>query len=362
MVCFLFALSTLTACGAQIIDELGLVDVIAYDVSDDEQEPLQVTINYPTITQDGEFDNKTLSTNAKSSKDSRMKFQNETNLHLVSGQVGVALFGEELAEKGLNDILDTFMRDPSIGARVMLAIGEGKAKDLLMHKQGGVVSATYIRTFLEHISERKESTVYNMFQFVRDMHDEGSDSVIPYFSMEDKKIKLNGYALFKGDRYVKKLSNDESRILFLLRKDVPKGTFTINIDESEEKESKVLMFDYHQQRSEIAVKMSRGQPVKADIYIDIEGSVLEYSGKEGLDEEKNQRKLEKKINAYLNEKSTELIAILQEEGVDPLSIGSHVRSKMKYNEWKEMNWEEIYQAMDIAVHTRMKFMDIGKAK
>lgn len=359
----LIILSLLTGCGEQIIDELGLLDVIAYDDSGNEDEPLTVTINYPTITEDGEFEHKTLSVNAKSSKDSRRRLQKSTNLQLVSGQVSVALFGEELAEKGLNDIFDTFMRDPSIGSRVMLGVTAGQAKGLLLHEQKGVSSAVYIRTFLENLRQKKESVNYNIYQFVRDMKDEGVDPIAPFFSIEGKEITLDGYALFNDSRYVGKLSNDESMYLFFLRKDIPKGTFTMDIPHSEQEgEKRVLMFNYYRQHQKLDIKMSGSQPVKADIYIDIEGSVLEYTGEEPLDEVHNQEKLERKVNAYLTEKSAELLKFLQETGVDPLGIGSHVRSKMTYEEWKELDWNTVYPAMDITVHSNMKFMDIGQVK
>ncbi|UII57096.1 Ger(x)C family spore germination protein [Cytobacillus spongiae] len=360
----LYCALLLSGCSQHIIDDLALIDTVTYDLSENEEKPLTVAVNYPIVTKEGDFDNEVLSVDAKSSKDARLQFKNMTNLELVSGQLTVALFGEEFAKTGISDILDTFMRDPSLGPRVYFAISEGRAIDFINLKpKQGPNPPKYLRTIFERAAYTKEVTNYNSLQFIRDYFDDGIDPIMPYIILKDGKINLDGYALFDRDQFIEKISPEQASILFFLRKDIPRGTISMEV--GREKESnfpKQLLFNYHQKKFDLDIKMSSTNPISVDITIELEGSVLEYTGETLLDAEKAQKKFEKKINRYLTGKSLETFQHFQELGVDPLGIGAHVRNKLSYKEWKEMNWDEVYPTITLNVHPKMKFMNIGQAK
>lgn len=103
-------------------------------------------------------------------------------------------------------------------------------------------------------------------------------------------------------------------------------------------------------------------PLSVDIQIEMEGSVLEYTGEKKLDSAKIQKELEKKINEKLIKQSNDLINLTKELQVDPIGIGSHVRNSMSYQKWKEKSWEEVYPNVEVNVSIEMNFMDIGQAK
>ena len=356
----------LTGCEKHIIDKLGMFDAVGYDLSEDREKPFTVTVNFPSVTKQGEFQNKLLSTDAKSSKDSRIKFNHMSNLTLVSGQVSLALFGEEMAQVGVKEILDTFMRDPSLGPRVFFAVSEGKAKDLLMFQpKEGTNSSLYLRTFVEKLNAQNERVNYNTYQFIRDFYDDGIDPILPYFKISDHNINIDGYALFKDDKYIHHLPSHQSAILFALRDDTPKGTLSIEMPKSEDKQEdfpEQLMFNYRKTKQKMDVHNKKNGPISVDIQIEMEGSVLEYTGEKKLDSAKVQKELEKKINEKLIKQSNNLIDLTKELKVDPIGIGSHVRNSMSYQKWEKMNWEEVYPNVEVHVSIEMNFMDIGQSK
>ncbi|GAA3316794.1 hypothetical protein GCM10020331_013860 [Ectobacillus funiculus] len=45
---------------------------------------------------------------------------------IVSGSLDLA-FGEDVAREGINQIVEVFLRDPSVGARIHLAVVDGKS-------------------------------------------------------------------------------------------------------------------------------------------------------------------------------------------------------------------------------------------
>ncbi|TMU86652.1 Ger(x)C family spore germination protein [Bacillus sp. BHET2] len=355
----------LAGCEKNIIDKLGMIDAVGYDLSEDKEVPLMVTVNFPNVTKQGVYQNKILTVNAKSSKDSRIRFNHRSNLKLVSGQITVALFGTDLAKVGIKDILDTYMRDPSLGPRVYFAVAEGTAREMLEFQPvDDTNSSLYLRTFLEKLDSENERINYNTYQFNRDYFDDGIDPIMPYYKIRDRNISIDGYALFNDDQFVHHLSPTLSGVLFTLRKDTPKGTFSIEIAPPNDKHAfpDQLMFDYKKTNWEMDIEIKDHKPISVKMSIELKGSVLEYTKDELTDSEKSQKKMEKEINEYLIKKSKELLKLTQELNVDPIGIGGYVRNKLSYEDWKKLNWEEVYPTIDMNVDIKMKLINAGQTK
>ncbi|BCB04646.1 Ger(x)C family spore germination protein [Bacillus sp. KH172YL63] len=362
---FIAMICLMLGCERNVIDKLGMLDAIGYDLSEDQELPLMVTANYPNVTKQGVYQNKILTVNAKSSKDSRIRLNHRSNLKLVSGQITVALFGSELAKVGVQDIIDTYMRDPSLGPRVYFAVTEGPAKEILDFKPiEGTNSSLYLRTFIEKLDDENERINYNTYQFIRDYYDDGIDPIMPYYKLRSDNISLDGYALFKDDRFVHHLSPTLSGILFTLRKNTPRGTFSFEIAPPDDTHvfSNQLMFDYVKKDWDIDIAFNNHIPKTVKISIELNGSMLEYTNDELTDSKKTQMKLEKKINAYMEKKSEEFLELTQQLKVDPVGIGGYVRNKLSYEDWNHLNWEEVYPEIDFDVTIQMKFVNTGQTK
>jgi spore germination protein len=48
--------------------------------------------------------------------------------------------------------------------------------------------------------------------------------------------------------------------------------------------------------------------------------------------------------------------------VDPLGLGTHVRNKMTYSDWKSTDWHEEFFKMDVELNIKVKFKNVGKWK
>lgn len=355
----------LSGCEKNIIDKLAMLDAVGYDLSEERENPLMVTVNYPNVTKQGVYQNKILTVNAKSSKDSRIRLNHRSNLKFVSGQITVGLFGENLAKVGIKNILDTYMRDPSLGPRVYFAVAEGTARELLEYEpKEGTNSSLYLRTFLEKLDSENERVNYNTYQFIRDYYDDGIDPIMPYYKIREQSIAIDGYALFKDDHFIHHLSPTLSGVLFALRKDTPKGTFSFEIAPPDDEHvfPDQLMFDYKKTKYKVDVKVKDHEPISIDISIELEGSVLEYTREEHTDTENAQKKIEKKINEYLMKKSNVLIDLTKELKVDPIGLGSYVRNKLTYEQWEKINWDDVYPTLDINLDIKMKLVNTGQTK
>ncbi|KGM46476.1 Ger(x)C family spore germination protein [Neobacillus niacini] len=353
----------LTGCAEQkIIDDLALINAVSYDVSDNEKNPLRLTVTFPIITKDGKYDRKTISVEGKSSKEAREKVRLETNLKLESGQMRVSLFGHELAKQGLLPTLLSLARDPSVGTRAKLALAEDEASDILMLQiKNEGQNATYLEQFLTKLNRENLRTNYNIYQFLRDYYDDGIDPILPVFKVEKNNITYNGIGLFHADKVVGILKPAEARYLFLFREEMKEGSFIDQIDVGED-EKATIMLNYELKDHKIEIPSTSTNPKKASIYIELIGDVIEYTGREEISDTKVQKKIETIITKKINREGKKLIVKLQKLQVDPLGIRRYVRNKMDYKEWKALDKYQSYQDMDIKIHAKVIVNSSGKWK
>lgn len=363
MIIILCVLLVATGCAQKrIIDDLALINAIGYDLSEEDEENLKVTATFPIITKDGKYDRKTIIVEGKSSKSAREKLKHKTNMQLESGQLRVALFGTELAKQGLLPQIDTFVRDPNIGSRVLLALGKPEASDILtLQIENEGQNATYLEQAITKLHSESKTINYDIFQFLRDLYDDGMDPILPAYKVEDDDLKYDGVGLFQDDKLIGYINPVESKLLFLFRKEITHGDLEQEIL-LEEGEKRQIMLSYVQTKHHIDVKSVAKGNLVATINIEIQGDILEFTGNEDLSDPKIQRKLEKLISKQLNSKGNDLLLQLQEMQVDPIGIGQHIRNHLKYKEWKALDWYEEYQNMNIKVNTIVKFSSNGKWK
>ncbi|PGL70703.1 Ger(x)C family spore germination protein [Bacillus sp. AFS055030] len=356
-ICCLF----LTSCGtSNVIEDLAILQAGAYDLSENEENPIITTVLFPTVSKEGKFGTQTLTVSGKSSHDTFIKLQNLTNLKLVGGQ-GSIIFGEKLAKKGLINIVKSFTRDPEFGTRVKFAIVEGKGEELLKKKIASVPDVSeYLYTFIDKLGKQNKILNTDKYRFLRDYYDDGIDPVLPVFSYEGENIALKGLGTFRGDQYVRLLPLSEAQILNFINDDINNGSLMINIKDSGKIDQ--LMLSNINSKNDKKVNINKFTNTTVVINLYLKGSILEYTGTMDLSKEKNQKKLEKQVENYLKTNSKKLLKILQKEQTDPIGMGTLVRNHVSYERWNKMDWNKVYKNIDYKVNVKVDMTNTGKSK
>ncbi|MFY0762459.1 Ger(x)C family spore germination protein [Metabacillus dongyingensis] len=355
-ICWLF----LTGCGeSNIIEDLAIIEAVAFDMSESKENPINTTVLFPTVTKAGKFDSTTLTANGKSSHDTFLKLQNLTNLKIVGGQSTI-LFGEDLSKKGLMNVVKTFTRDPEVSTRVKFAIVEGKGEELLKKKIPSVEdNAEYLYTFIDKLGSQNKVYNTDKYRFLRDYYDDGIDPVLPVFSYEGENIELKGLGTFKGDQYVTLLTLSETQILNFLSGDIKNGELMMSINDEESGENCQILLSSINSDNDNKVNTRN---LSVEVILDLKGSVLEYTGTMDLSEEKYQRQLEKQVEDYLITNSKKLLIKLQEYQTDPIGIGKFVRNRLSYERWNKMNWNKTFSNLNFKVKVKVDLTNTGKSK
>ncbi|MCT1400388.1 Ger(x)C family spore germination protein [Paenibacillus sp. p3-SID867] len=356
----LLCIIPLSGCGDQrILEDLGFIQTTSYDLLPDGK--LAISVSIPQADPETTAKREVLTATANSSKEAKMIMSRRTGMLLVSGQIRNVLFGLSMAENGLHGHLDTLFRDPSISSQVKVSVVEGHAGELLIddyrqHPRTG----RYIDMLLEKEALGQTIPKVTLFNFARDFFDQGVDPVAPIIKKhENNYITTNGIALFRDDRYVTKIEPQDALVFAFLRGKFRDGQINIELSEPGDTKENVMFSSLISSRK---VKVTRGaQGVdKVTYHIKVTGTVLEYIGDARLSNDRERHELEKRISKYISKKGDRIITLMKQHQVDNLGIGTVVRNRVGYAQWKKMNWRQELQKLPVECLVEVHIKDYGK--
>lgn len=351
----------------QVLEELGMIHTVTYDLADKSEKysknpELKVSVSIPVTSKRVKEDRELLVTTAASSKDARSKFATMTNRQIVSGQIQNSLFGQSLAEGGLWSHIDTLVRDPAIGQTVKLITTKEDAFEIIKKQyKARPRTGDYISDLLEQSVANNVVPRVTVYHFTRDYFDDGIDPVMPMIKQEADNIVIDGIALFQNDKYITKISTDKATFFVLTYKDISGGNLNIKLNEGEENQE-IIMLTAVIGKRKIRAKKIKDRQYEVNLSLQVEGSVLEYIGDKTLSDDKDRAKLEESLSNYVITEVDNLIAKMQENKVDSIGIGKFVRNSITYDEWKSLDWHEVFPTVTINTEAKVVIKEVGKFK
>lgn len=260
----------------------------------------------------------------------------------------IALFGEDVAKKGIREFTDAFERDPSIGARVYFAVADDKAKDILSGTYGNRGNAVHLSQLIMHNVENRNVPITNMHLFLFDFYQEGKDPYLPILKkVEPEIIDIVGIALFKDDKLISELPPEKMFFFKLLTDKFSEGAFKLDMDKQQ-----VSIKDLD---SKNKFKLTKRDPYTITIDIKIKGLIREYTG--NIVTPAVIKEIEKEFEAEVNKETTAMIRDFQEQGIDPVGFGHFIKSKTRGFDFKK--WEDEYKNLTVHVKTDVIITEVG---
>lgn len=327
----------LTGCvQKEIIDDINIEVAVGYDKLEDSKDKYRGTLLFQEFQPDKSVMNRTFSGNGSVRQDLLLEVSKQTSEPIVTGGLKLAIFGPDISKEGVYDLVDSFQRDASIGARLFVATSEGKAEELLKGEYGTRGNATYLYNLIQHNIEHRDIPETNLHLATRDFFQRGKDPYLPRLKQISKdKVEIAGISLFKKDKEVDILSVDKMFFFKLLVDKYSEGNFEVTTSEGALAAIKSI-------ESKHKIKVSKG---KASIHIKIEGIIREYTG-EAITPE-----LIKEVENTLEDKvETEALKLLerfQKLGIDPVGLGHMKKTKQRSFDFKK--WEDEYKALGFDV-------------
>ena len=359
------AASMLSGCGQQyrsrqrILEKLGVISGVGYDKAEDGY--ILGSALLPNFIPTGQEQVDVLTAKARTSKECRFNLSRQTERKLVSGQIRVVLYGEDLAKQGILPLSDTLFRDAEIGSQIHLAIVQGRAVDFFLKRFPDKPSTDlYLYQLLRKEMEENSIPQSNLHLFLRDAYDSGKDAILPYLRLGSEDAILDGLAVFKDDKMVGRLSAVEGRVLSFMMGKKAIGEVTAELPESSSHSDHarvVLMYLSFKKKIDVT---QAGKRPKFQIHLQVTGAVSEYTGAGDLEKPDAIKQLETLLAAQLQKDANAVLHKLQKEfRSDPMGFGEMYRAKGYVQDLKKADWRNLYQQADIGVDVKIRILQTG---
>ncbi|WML54469.1 Ger(x)C family spore germination protein [Neobacillus sp. PS3-12] len=328
-----------------VIDDVNIATGIGIDKSGDQ---LLGSIMIPVFKPDKSFDNFTFIAKGNIMRDIVSEMQKKASQPIVGGSLDLAFFGKDVAHEGIIQVLDVFLRDPSVGSRVQLAVVDGKAIDIFKGKYGDRGNAAYLTQLIEHNMTDQNLPLTNLHRFLAAFYQEGRDPYLPYL----KKIKpylvsITGIALFKNGEIVDLLSENKMFYFKLLVDKHTKGSVMVK-DKSGESTVQSIT-------SKTKIRMINRNPYEFTVNIKINGLLTEHQ--ERTLKKDDIQKIEKQLEKQVNQECAKMIEQFQKKGIDPVGFGHFAKTRTRHFDFKK--WNQLYKNARFKITSDVNIIEVG---
>ncbi|MBU0906429.1 MAG: Ger(x)C family spore germination protein [Firmicutes bacterium] len=277
----------------------------------------------------------------------------EVDLH----QAHIVLIGDELAKKGINQLLEPFYRGKESNITKKIAISKGKAETIISTE----IEKSPIAFFILQTIEGAEKATYlpdeNILTVWTKILTPGKDIILPYLEkIEPDRIGIAGVALMHGEKFSgETLSKEQSSLLLLLLDQLNVTSRMALVLDQEQEERSIAFFTRKMKRDmEITVDKSGKIICSVDIKMQIEVNSYPQDFKEDL----NIKEIEKELSEELTKQANEIITTLLQANCDAFGIGMKISTKHP-DLWKKLNWDEEYKNVQIEPKVNVKIIKTG---
>ena len=204
-----------------------------------------------------------------------------TSLSLYYEHLQVIIISDQVARKGISDVLDFFTRDPEMRRRVRIFISKGEAKAVLDVKPRiEEYSSVYLAEMPTNAGKNSRIVHHtDLGQVIQLIHNDLS-FVLPVAQATKDEIKITGAAAFKGDKLVGWVNELETEAIKLIRNLYLGGVVSVK---SPEQKDALEVLDITKAKTKITPIINNDQ-ITMDIKIDIKGNYAEYINKAALED------------------------------------------------------------------------------
>ncbi|MGN7940301.1 Ger(x)C family spore germination protein [Virgibacillus sp. 6R] len=344
-------------CGFKDIDKRIFVLSIGIDHSDNDEKPYKITLKLAvpsgSIKETGA--KYTYLTKESESIASAVRLlKSHVDKELDFGHAKVIVFGEEILNHDMNEVIDFFVRRRDIQKISWVAVGNPSAESVLKTEPSSEKAGSHalFNFFDENGVESAYIVSTYLFDFQRRLSEKGYDPILPVFnSSEDKKkIVVNSSSLLANKKEPLNLSPEETKLYNVMANNVEKLNLTIKRDD--------LLFTVSIDSSKTKFKLDTAAKQKPVLKMDVT--------MKGVMEEANQPMNPKKLSTYshyaskeVEKQLTELLTMLQENDADPIGFGLRYQASKLHTEKTYKEWRQIYPELSFDVHVKVSIMSTG---
>ncbi|MDO6355683.1 Ger(x)C family spore germination protein [Caloramator sp. CAR-1] len=222
----LFMLIFTSCYGKPSIERTSVIAGIGHDI--DKDKTLSSSFEFIVFKSQNVFDKSVVTTKGKSIFEMFNKRLLITKRRHLPGTVRTLLISEERGKFGISDIIDAFLRDQERNLNTTVAVSKQRTEEILK------LNAKDSNTMAEEIEDLIKSSYEanftqrdtNIKDFFNMYYQEGRHIMLPYIEKYKDTVKVSGIAVFKKDKLIFTITEEDTKYINLLRNEKAQGYLT----------------------------------------------------------------------------------------------------------------------------------------
>ncbi|HWK22813.1 MAG TPA: Ger(x)C family spore germination protein [Ureibacillus sp.] len=353
----------LMGCADQkILERIGLVTLIGYDV--EEEEKISATVVIRQINPEFQSKVEVQTETENTSKGTRISIDRKTAKQIAAGQLRVVLFGEDLAKKSIEHPIHTFMMNNEISTSIYLAVVRGDAQSLLAYPYENVTDVgQHIYNLIDHNIEQQQTISSTLHEIVRDDYSDVRNFALPILLKKGENIQLDGIALFKKGKMVGELPANDIFYIMIMTNKLDNGTVELTLDGETLNNNKFkdeqLQIAVDSIKTKRKIKVVNSKQNEFNLTVNMDCRLLEIDSKVSLTDPKVYEDIERAMSEKIKKEMMKTLKYSQEVDSDIYGFGEQFRSQVRDSNLTEEKWSELFQNMKVNFDVNVEIVRNG---
>ncbi|BAH42610.1 spore germination protein [Brevibacillus brevis NBRC 100599] len=297
---------------------------------------------------------KIMSVTGRTVTDASNNLQMRLNQRLFLGHTRILAVSEEVARKGIQDIMDSFRREPQIRRLLWPIVVRGKASTLLEIKPRiEPIPVVFLMGLIENgmkLGRIPDQTLGDYFNQTSNLT---MEPFLNYVEARNNEVSWKGVAVFRGHKMVGILDHVQSWVLLQLRNKKPGGDIVIPLPKTK---NGYVSFRPHFVKKKVIIHKSSS----ATYQCELQGDIVELTENLKIPPEQFILQMQALIKKEMENRAKKLLQQLQKQyNSDILKLGLTLRAKHYQDYWKTHNWKQDFKDFPIRVTYTIKLRRLG---
>jgi spore germination protein KC len=303
----------------------------------------------------------------------------------------VFVIGEELARKGIMDVIGPLLRFREFRGSIFIFVADGTTAEKIIRTNKPIIEKLPAR-WIEGMMASSSESGYYTHSFLHDFYirlKAGSGSpyavliginplsgktrpaaeAVPGEKTEEylaagigqqsgNPVLMMGTALFRGDKLAGKLTSEETRMLGMFVGEFRRGFITIA--DPVAPQSGVNIHLRPGRKPKVDVNITREGRLVINVDVMVEGEVTAIASGVNYEAPEYNRLLEDNLAAVIRQDMTKMIVYTQQVGCDPVDFGRFIRSQFTtYKEYRDFDFDSKYPQAEVNVQVTAQIRRTG---
>ena len=275
------------------------------------------------------------------------------------GHCKLIIISESIAREGIIPVLDMMWRDAETRPDIWALISKEKTAGEIYKSKSELedIISFYLDETINSVDSIPKFVADNYMDFISKLSVYNNSVVAPVVSIalnEDKEMPVvKGSAVFKGDKLLYYIGDDESKTALLVRNELKGGILIIT--ENGFAPFMKISLEVFESKSKLEPVIENGKLVM-NVKIEIKAGIAEMGGSDDYIEEDRRELLKNDTEDMIKLRIEDLIKKTQNNSTDIFDFNGTVKRKMPdYYKTIEADWDNVYKQMDIKVDVKIDF-------